>query len=116
MYLSVPTLNNKIKVEPMYLAMSRLKVLSGKETEFEKVCKTREAGTNGVKGFKKFNLIKGATNKEFSLYVSHSEWKTEEDFWNWTKSESFRLAHEDAASHKDLYLGPPDYEGFVVII
>ena len=60
--------------------------------------------------------IKGATNKEFSLYVSHSEWSSEKDFWNWTKSESFRLAHKDAASHRDLYLGPPDYEGFEVII
>ena len=26
------------------------------------------------------------------------------------------LAHKDAASHRDLYLGPPDYEGFKVII
>ena len=78
--------------------------------------KVEKLTLNDVKGFKKFNLIKGDTNKEFSLYVSHSEWNSEEDFWNWTKSESFRLAHKDAASHRNLYLGPPDYEGFKVII
>jgi|TARA_B110000967_G_C18316084_1_gene285248 heme-degrading monooxygenase HmoA len=75
-----------------------------------------ETHLEGVKDFKKFNLIKSSTNKEFSLYVSHSEWNMEDDFWNWTKSESFRLANKDAASHRDLYLGPPDYEGFEVII
>ena len=113
MYLSVPTLNNKIKVEPMYLAMSRLKVLSGKETEFEKVCKTREAGTNGVKGFKKFNIIKGSTNEEFSLYIFHSEWNSEIDFINWTKSDSFKLCHKNPILQKNLYLGPPDFEGYL---
>ena len=95
----------------MYLAMNRFKIVLGRESDFETVWKSRETHLEGVKGFKKFNLIKGATNEEFSLYVSHSEWSSEKDFWDWTKSESFRLAHKDAASHRDLYLGPPDYEG-----
>jgi len=63
---------------------------------------SRETHLDGVKGFNKFNLIKGSTNKEFSLYVSHSEWNSEDDFWSLTKSESFRLAHENAACHRDL--------------
>ena len=63
----------------MYLAMSRLKVVSGKEAEFEAVWKSRETHLEGVKGFKKFNLIKGDTNKEFSLYIFHSEWNSEDD-------------------------------------
>ena len=96
--------------------MNKFKIVLGKEDEFETVWKNRETQLRGIKGFKKFNLIKGAKNKEFSLYVSHSEWISEEDFWNWTKSESFRLTHKDTTSHKDLYLGPPDYEGFEVII
>ena len=100
----------------MYLAMNRFKIVRSKEDNFETVWKSRETHLEVFKGFKKFNLIKGATNKEFSLYISHSKWNSEDDFLNWTKSESFRLAHKDAASHKDLYLGPPDYEGFEVII
>ena len=76
----------------MYLAMSRLQIMPGKENEFETVWKSRETHLENVKGFKKFNLIKGATNKDFSLYVSHSEWVSEKDFWSWTKSKAFRLA------------------------
>ena len=100
----------------MYLAMNRFKIVLGKEDEFETVWKSRETHLENVIGFKKFNLIKGSSNKEFSLYVSHSEWNSEEDFWDWTKSESFRLAHKNAASHRDLYLGPPDYECFILVI
>ena len=100
----------------MYLALSRLKVVTGKEAEFEAAWKNRKPNTHGVKGFKKFNLFIGNINKEFSIYIFHSEWNSEKDFWDWTKSESFRLAHKNAASHRDLYLGPPDYEGFEVII
>ncbi|MDA9063216.1 antibiotic biosynthesis monooxygenase [Candidatus Pelagibacter sp.] len=70
----------------MYLAISRLQVMSGKENEFETAWKNREQETHGVKGFKKFNLFKGEVNKEFSLYIFHSEWNTESDFINWTKS------------------------------
>jgi len=100
----------------MYLAMNRFKIVLGKEDDFETVWKSRETHLEGVKGFKKFNLIKGVTNKEFSLYISHSKWNSKDDFLNWTKSESFRLAHKNAASYRDLYLGPPDYEGFEVVI
>ena len=96
--------------------MNRFKIVLGKEDNFEAVWKSRETHLGSVKGFKKLNLINGATNKEFSLYIPHSKWNSEDDFLNWTKSEFFRLAHKDAASHKDLYLGPPDYEGFEVII
>ena len=100
----------------MYLAMNRFKIVPGRENDFETVWKNRETHLEDVKGFKKFNLIKGAGNEDFTLYVSHSEWNSEHDFWSWTKSDSFRLAHKDAASHRDLYLESPDYEGFEVII
>jgi len=97
----------------MYLAMSRLKVLSGKEVEFEKAWRKREQNIDGVKGFKEFNLIKGIVNKEFTLYIFHSEWNSETDFINWTKSDSFKIAHTDPNSQSNLYLGPPDFDGYL---
>ena len=97
----------------MYLAMSRLKVISGKETEFEKIWKTHNADTHGIKGFRKLNLFKGNVNKEFSLYIFHSEWNTESDFINWTKSDSFQLAHKNPTLQGNLYLGPPNFNGYV---
>ena len=99
----------------MYIAMNRFKIVLGKEKEFEDVWRNRDTHLEGVKGFKNFNLIKGDTNEKFSLYSSHSTWDSKNDFINWTKSEAFRLAHKNAAQHRDLYLGPPGFEGFKVV-
>jgi len=103
----------KIKIKKMYLAMSRLKVISGKEAEFEAVWSTHNTATDGIKGFRKFNLFKGNTNEEFSLYVFHSEWNSENDFINWTKSDSFKLSHKNPTRQMNLYLGPPDFVGYL---
>jgi len=97
----------------MYLAMSRLKVVCGKEVDFEATWKKRQQSIHGVKGFKKFNLIKGSGNKEFTLYIFHSKWNSEADFINWTKSDSFQLAHTEPNSQSNLYLGPPDFDGYI---
>ena len=99
----------------MFIAMNRFKVKLGEEKNFEDIWKNRDSHLNDVPGFKKFNLIKSESNEKFTLYASHSEWGSKQDFINWTKSEAFRLAHKNAAQHRDLYLGPPDFEGFEVI-
>ena len=100
----------------MFIAMNRFKIVKGKEIEFEKVWKERDTHLDGVTGFKEFHLVKGEKNDEFSLYASHSIWKSKEDFINWTKSEAFRLVHKNAGRHKDLYLGAPHFEGFEVVL
>ena len=100
----------------MFVAMNRFKIIIGKEKEFENVWKSRETYLDKVPGFQKFNLIKGKTTENFTLYASHSIWNSEKDFINWTKSEEFRLAHKDAGSNKHLYLGHPEFEGFNKII
>ena len=100
----------------MYIAMNRFKIFKGKEQEFEKIRKERETHLDHVPGFKNFNLVRGGTKDDYTLYASHSTWNSEEDFLNWTKSESFRMAHKGAGKHKDLYLGHPEFEGFKVVI
>ena len=96
----------------MFIAMNRFKIVPGKEKEFEKVWRERDTHLNNVPGFEEFHLVKGKKTDEFSLYASHSVWKSQENFLNWTKSEAFRLAHKNAGQHKDLYLGAPEFEGF----
>jgi len=100
----------------MFIAMNRFKIVLGKEAEFEKVWRERDTHLTDVKGFEEFHLVKGEKNEEFSLYASHSVWSSKEDFINWTKSESFRLAHKNAGEHKNLYLGAPNFEGFEVVL
>ena len=96
--------------------MNRFKIILGRETEFEKIWKERDTHLDDVPGFKKFNLIKGKKKDNHRLYASHSEWNSEQDFVNWTKSDAFRQAHKGAGQHNDIYLGHPEFEGFDVII
>ena len=100
----------------MYIAMNRFKILKGKESFFEDIWKNRDSQLNKVKGFINFNLIKGKDNENYVVYASHSSWKTEQDFINWTKSESFRIAHKNAGKNKDIYIGHPEFEGFKVVL
>ena len=53
----------------MYIAMNRFKIVLGKEKEFEEVWKNRDTHLNDVPGFKEFNLVKGETNDEYTLYA-----------------------------------------------
>ena len=70
----------------MFIAMNRFKIVLGKEKEFEDVWKNRDTHLKDVPGFKEFNLVKGDTNNEHTLYASHSIWNSKNDFINWTKS------------------------------
>ena len=96
--------------------MNRFKIVLGKEKEFEDIWKNRDTHLKDVPGFKEFNLVKGDTNNEHTLYASHSIWDSKNDFINWTKSEAFRLAHKNSGQHKELYLGHPNFEGFEVVL
>ena len=100
----------------MFIAMNRFKIVLGKEIDFEEIWKNRDSRLKDVPGFIEFNLIKGLTKENFTLYASHSKWKSEEDFVNWTKSESFRLAHKNTGQNKNIYIGHPEFEGFKIII
>ena len=95
----------------MYLAVSKLKVVSVKEAEFERVWKTHKIDTDGIRGFKKFNLFKGNINKEFSLYIFYSKWNSENDFISSTKSDSFKLSHKKPHPTKKFVSGATRFWG-----
>ena len=96
--------------------MNRFKIILGKEDDFENVWKTRETFLDDVDGFINFNLLRGDSTDEYTLYSSHSIWQSKEHFIAWTKSEAFRKAHKNAGENKPLYLGHPEFEGFNVIL
>ena len=100
----------------MYIAMNRFQVKKGREKDLEKIWKKRETRLDEVDGFKEFHLIMGETEETYTLFVSHSTWKSKEDFINWTRSDAFRKAHEGVGEQRDVYLGHPIFEGFEVII
>ena len=96
--------------------MNRFRVARGSEADFEKVWSKRDSHLDGVAGFVRFQLLRGPEAGNHTLYASHSIWRDEDAFRNWTRSEAFRKAHAEAGRHKSLYLGPPQFEGFKVIL
>jgi heme-degrading monooxygenase HmoA len=99
----------------MFIAMNRFKVRKGAEQDFEQVWLTRDSHLKTVPGFIAFHLLKGPEKDDHVLYASHSLWRSETAFLDWTRSEAFRKAHAGAGTGKSLYLGHPELEAFTVI-
>jgi heme-degrading monooxygenase HmoA len=99
----------------MYIAMNRFKVKKGAERDFEQVWLSRKTHLENVPGFIVFHLLKGPEREDHVLYASHSLWRSEKHFSEWTRSGAFRKAHESAGVNKPLYLGHPEFEGFIIL-
>jgi heme-degrading monooxygenase HmoA len=100
----------------MYIAMNRFRIAPGREEDFIEIWKKRDTHLNSVPGFKEFHLLQGPSDEEQTLFASHSIWESKQDFENWTRSEAFRKAHANAGDSKGIYLGPPQFEGFEVVL
>jgi len=96
----------------MFIAMNRFRIKPGHEEDFLQIWRERDSHLNEVPGFQQFNMLQGATTEEHTLFVSHSRWTSRAAFEAWTQSESFRKAHASAGARRDIYLGPPQFEGF----
>jgi len=101
----------------MYIAMNRFKVAKQRTADFEQLWNERESFLHEVDGFEDFKLLRGPEQEDHVLYASHSTWRSYEDFVAWTKSEQFRKAHAKAGDGtiRPLYLGAPEFEGFVAV-
>lgn len=101
----------------MFLAMNRFRIALGKEEAFVEHWRNRNSYLDEVPGFVSFNLLRGASNDECTLFASHSIWVSEQVFTDWTHSEAFRKAHMAAGqSPRDFYLGPPQLELFESVL
>lgn len=101
----------------MFLAMNRFRIAPGREDNFIAHWRNRNSYLDEVPGFVSFNLLRGPTTDECTLFASHSVWASEQAFIDWTKSEAFRKAHMQAGqSPRDFYLGPPQLEVFESVL
>ncbi len=100
----------------MFIAMNRFQIRPGFESEFEEIWRSRETHLDSVPGFRSFQLLKGPRSEQSSLYASHSVWQDRAAFEAWTKSEQFRKAHAQAGIRREIYLGPPQFEGFESVL
>ena len=100
----------------MFIAMNRFRIAPGQEAAFEDMWRTRDSHLAGVPGFREFHLLRGASEADHTLFASHSVWESRAAFEDWTRSEAFRKAHANAGGAKGMYLGPPRFEGFEVVL
>ena len=100
----------------MFIAMNRFQIAPGREDVFEELWRSSDSHLDGVPGFREFQLLRGPSDEEGTLFASHTVWESREAFEAWTKSESFVKAHANARAPKGTYLGHPKFEGFEVIL
>ncbi|WP_296707475.1 antibiotic biosynthesis monooxygenase [Rhodoblastus sp.] len=99
-----------------FIAMNRFRVALGREAEFETIWRNRQSDLPSMPGFVVFQLLRGPSDEQATLFVSHTIWETRGDFEEWTRSEAFRRAHSGAPKTTGLYLGPPQFEGFEAVM
>ncbi len=100
----------------MFIAMNRFRVQLGQEGSFERIWRERDTYLDEVPGFKEFHLLRGPTDEESTIYISHSVWESREKFEDWTKSEAFRKAHSQARSPGGTLLGHPRLEACEAVV
>lgn len=100
----------------MFIATNRFMVTEGREADFERVWRERDSQLDQVPGFRDFHLLRGTTEEGHTLYVSHSTWDSRTAFEEWTRSEAFRKAHQNARSPEGTLQGHPRLEAFEVVL
>lgn len=101
----------------MFIAMNRFRIARGHEETFINHWRQRESYLDQEPGFVRFNLMRGPQTEEYTLFASHTEWKDEQTFADWTQSEAFAKAHANAAkSPREIYMGPPQLELFESVL
>ena len=99
----------------MYIAMNRFQIRAGQEEEFEEVWSKRKSYLGDVEGFLDFRLLRGNQGDEITVFLSHSTWESEKAFIAWTESSAFRKAHGGAKTPQGVVVGPPQFEGYLVV-
>ena len=100
----------------MFIAMNRFRIAPGRESDFEEIWRSRESHLEDVPGFQEFHLLRGPEDETRTLYASHSVWNSREAFDAWTNSDAFQRAHRRGSAPEGVYLGPPEFEGFEVVL
>ena len=101
----------------MFVVTNRIPVSKAFEAEFEDRFKKRAHLIDRSPGFVK-NLVLRPVNRRFNhqtgaieereeqgYYLVQTYWATEQAFWDWTKSESFRTAHSNRPP-AEMFAGP----------
>ena len=111
----------------MFVVTNRIPVSSGSEADFEDRFRHRAHLIDQSPGFiknlilrpvpRRFNHKRGQyeETKEQGYYLVQTYWESEQAFWDWTNSESFRVAHSKRPP-AEMFAGPSVLEVHEVIL
>ncbi len=100
----------------MYIAMNRFTVNQQRADEFIEVWKTRERNLKEFNGYITFKLLQGDAKDGKITFCSHATWTSEESFMEWVNSPQFKQSHSKKRMPEGVLLGPPQFEGYQVVI
>lgn len=86
----------------MYSVTNRIMIKTGNGDDLEEVFGKR-GSVQHEPGFKSFELWKLQKEEDHEVYLVVTRWESEQDFKNWTQSDSFRQSH--AGPHPEYILG-----------
>ena len=86
----------------MYSVTTRIMIKTGNGDDLEEVFGKR-GSVQHEPGFKSFELWKLQKEDDHEVYLVVTRWESEQDFKNWTQSDSFRQSH--AGPHPEYILG-----------
>lgn len=111
----------------MIIVTNRIPVARGHEADFEDRFRRRAQLIDQSPGFIK-NLVLRPVQRRFShqsgqweetteqgFYLVQTYWESEQAFWDWTKSESFRAAHSNRPP-AEMFAGPNVLEIHEVVL
>lgn len=111
----------------MIVVTNRIPVAAGHEAAFEERFRNRAHLIDRSPGFirnlvlrpvqRRFNHRTGEweTIAEQGYYLVQTYWESEEAFWDWTRSESFRIAHSNRPP-AEMFAGPNVLEIHEVVL
>ena len=111
----------------MFVVTNRIPVAEGHEEAFEDRFRRRAHLIDRAPGFVK-NLVMRPVQRRFNhqtgeweekpeqgFYLVQTYWESEQAFWDWTNSESFRIAHSNRPP-AEMFAGPNVLEIHRVIL
>ena len=111
----------------MFVVTNRIPVAPGHEADFEDRFRKRAHLIDQSPGFIKNQILKPVyrrlnrqtgeweTKEEQGYYLVQTSWESEQAFWDWTASESFRAAHSNRPP-ADMFAGESAMEIHEIVL
>lgn len=101
----------------VFVVTNRIPVAQGYENDLEERFRKRAHLIDSSPGFIRYVILRPVRRRfdhasgswvesqEQGYHLVQTYWESEQDFWNWTKSESFRIAHSNRPP-AEMFAGP----------